>query len=200
MALKQTIAIIGATESVGSSIAKSLPRGNYRLILMGKDEEALEALRSNLIGAGATADIEVNSCAKEACWEADVIIIATANELDREVIDRIKEVAVGKVVVSISSPATRTYKAYAGSSETSAAEELQKLLPYSKVVKTFNSVFARDFKTSSIVNETGEIFIAGNNSDALEVVSKLILSAGFIPIIVGDLSVSRRLETLRLHG
>jgi predicted dinucleotide-binding enzyme len=200
MAQKQTIAIIGATESVGSSIAKSLPRGNYRLILMGKDEEALEALRANLIGSGATAEIEVNSCAKEACWEADVIIIATSNELDREVIDRIKEVAVGKVVVSISSPVTRTYKAYAGSSETSAAEELQKLLPYSKVVKTFNSVFARDFKTSSIVNETGEIFIAGNNSDALEVVSKLILSAGFIPIIVGDLSVSRRLETLRLHG
>ncbi|HEV8511864.1 MAG TPA: NAD(P)-binding domain-containing protein [Cyclobacteriaceae bacterium] len=200
MALKQTIAIIGATESAGSSIAKTLSRINDRLLLMGKDEEALEALRSNLIGSGATAEIEVNSCAKEACWEADVIIIATSNELDREVIDRIKEVAVGKVVVSISSPATRTYKAYAGSSETSAAEELQKLLPYSKVVKTFNTVFARDFKTSSIVNDTGEIFIAGNNSDALQVVSKLILSAGFIPIIVGDLSVSRRLETLRLHG
>lgn len=200
MALKQSIAIIGATESVGSSIAKALSRGNFRLILMGKDEEALQALQSNLVESGAKAEIESNSCAREACWEADVIIIATSNEFEQEVIDRIKEVAIGKVVVSITSPVTRTYKAYAGSSDTSAAEELQKLLPYSKVVKTFNTVFARDFKTSTIVNETGEIFIAGNNSDALEAVSKLILSAGFIPIVVGDLSVSRRLETLRLHG
>jgi len=200
MALKQTIAIIGATERVGADIAKAFSRINHRLILMGKDEEALEALQSNLIESGANAEIESNSCAKEACWEADVIIIATNDELEPEVIDRIKEVAIGKVVVSISSPVTRTYKAYAGSSETSAAEALQKLLPYSKVVKTFNTVFARDFRSSTIISNTGEIFIAGNNSDALEVVSKLILSTGFVPIVIGDLSVSRRLETLRLHG
>jgi predicted dinucleotide-binding enzyme len=199
MALKQTIAIIGATESTGSAISKSLSKSSRRLLLMGKDGEALDALKTGLIAAGANAEIELNNCAKEACWEADVIVIATTDELDKEVIDRIKDVAIGKVVISISSPFTRTYKAYAGSSETSDAEELQKLLPYSKVVKTFNTVFARDFKTSTIVNDSGEIFIAGNNTDALEVVSNLILSAGFIPIIVGDLSVSRRLETLRLH-
>ena len=106
MALKQTIAIIGATESIGSTISKSLSKGNYRLLLMGEDEEALDALKTNLIASGANAEIESNSCAKEACWEADVIVIATTDELGEEVTDRIREVAIGKVVVSISSPLT----------------------------------------------------------------------------------------------
>jgi len=199
MALKQTIAIIGADQRMGSAIAKSLSKSNHRLILMGQDEEILDALKLKLVESEAKAEIESNNCAKEACWEADVIIMATPYELEKEIIERIKDVAVGKVVISISNLSIRDYKASVASPETSAAEELQRLLPYSKVVKTFNTVFARDFMTSTIINGAGEVFIAGNNSDGLETVSKLILSAGFIPIIVGDLSVSRRLEMLQLH-
>jgi len=199
MALRQTIAIIGADQRMGAEIAKSLSKINHRLILMGKDEEALDALKSNMIETGAKAEIESNGCAKEASWEADVIIMATSYDLEKEIIEKIKEVAIGKVVISISNLSIRDYKATIASPGTSAAEELQKLLLYSKVIKTFNTVFAKDFMKSTIINGEGEIFIAGNNSDALEVVSKLILSAGFIPIVVGDLSVSRRLETLQLH-
>ena len=196
MALKQTIAIIGADEIVGSAIAKSLSKSDYRLILVSKDHKESDILKSNLLNGGAKAEIETDSCAKEASWEADIILMATPYEAEKEVIEKIKDVAVAKVVISISTPSTRNYKNQAQSPETSAAEELQKLLPYSKVVKTFNTVFARNYITSMISSKNGETFIAGNNSDALEAVSKLVLSAGFIPIVVGDLSVSRRLETL----
>jgi predicted dinucleotide-binding enzyme len=197
MALKQTIAIIGASERLGSAVATALSKGNYRLLLMGKDEEALDALKSRLISSRAKAEIESSGCAKEASWEADVIIIASPYELEKEVVEKIKEVAVGKVVISISRPA-RNYGTF-HKSETSAAEELQKMLPYSKVVKTFNSVFTNDSFSPVVNDKTGETFIAGNNSDALEAVSKLVLAAGFIPIVVGDLSVSRRLETIQFH-
>ena len=196
MAFKQSIAIIGADESIGSALAKSLSKANYRLILVAKDQGESDILKSALLHDGAKAEIETASCAREACWEADIIIMATPYETEREVIEKIKEVAVGKVVISISTPSARPYRSLEPSQDTSAAEELQKLLPYSKVVKTFNTVFAKNFIASMISSKNGETFIAGNNNDALETVSKLVLSAGFIPIVVGDLSVSRRLETL----
>src|SRR5690606_8377271 len=80
----------------------------------------------------------------------------------------------------------------------SAGEELQRLLPYSKVVKTFNTTFAADFMTAFKNEKMIDAFIAGNNSDAVETVSKLVASAGFNPVVVGDLTMSRTLERMHL--
>ena len=44
MQTKQTIAIIGATGSMGSALAKSLAKGNYRLLLKSNKAEALKDL------------------------------------------------------------------------------------------------------------------------------------------------------------
>jgi 8-hydroxy-5-deazaflavin:NADPH oxidoreductase len=198
MALKQTIAIIGASGRLGSAVAFALSRGNYRLLLMGQDVEALDELKTRLLNSLPKAEVESIGCAREAAWESDIIIIASPYESEKEIVEKIKEVAVGKVVISISRPA-RNYGTLFKSSETSAAEELQKMLPHSKVVKTFNSVFAKDSFSPVINEKTGEAFIAGNSSDALEAVSKLVLAAGFMPIVVGDLSVSRRLETIQFY-
>ena len=103
-----------------------------------------------------------------------------------------------KIVISISNPLTSSYSDLVTSEDTSAAEELQKLLPHSKVVKTFNTTFAADFITPVIDGKTVDAFIAGNNSDAVESVSELVRTAGFNPVVVGDLTVSRTLERMQL--
>src|SRR5690606_8059583 len=77
-------------------------------------------------------------------------------------------------------------------------EELQRLLPDSHVVKAFNTTFAADFERPVIHGERVDAFIAGNNGDAVEVVSNLVAQAGFNPVIAGDLSVSRTLERMQL--
>ena len=81
---------------------------------------------------------------------------------------------------------------------TSAAEELQKLLPNSKVVKAFNTTFAADFSTPVIDGKQVDAFIGGNDKEAVETVKELVSTAGFNPIVAGELSVSRTLESMQL--
>lgn len=199
MATINTIAIIGATGNMGSAIAKSLSKpGSYRLLLMSNDTDELAQLYSQLKEANTGTEIYSISCAREASWEADIIIVATQNDAEKEVAEKIREVATGKIVISISNPLNSAYRQLITSSDTSAAEELQKLLPNSKVVKTFNTTFAADFISSVIDEKTADVFIAGNNGDAVKTVSEVVKSAGFNPIIAGDLSVSRTLERMQL--
>lgn len=198
MTTVKTIAIVGATGNMGSAITKSLSKGNYRLLLMANDQAKLEALKSELEKAESKSEIDTIGCAKEASWEADIIIVATPYGAEKEVAEKIKDVAVGKVVISISNPLNSNYNDLVTSSDTSAAEELQKMLPYSKVVKTFNTTFAANFTSPIIDGKTADAFIAGNNGDAVEMVSEIVKTAGFNPIEAGDLSVSRTLERMQL--
>src|SRR5258706_1753336 len=170
MAQTKTIAIIGATSKRGSVISKNLAKGNHRLLLMSEDLEGLAALSKEL--SQTNAEIEVISCAKDACWEADIIVVATPYETEKEVAEKIKEVAIGKIVISISNPIDHNYEHLFPSPDNSAAEELQRLLPYSKVVKTFNTAFIENFVSPIIEGKTADTFIAGNNGDAVETVSE----------------------------
>jgi 8-hydroxy-5-deazaflavin:NADPH oxidoreductase len=197
MANIKTIAIVGATGNMGSAIAKSLAsKGNYRLLLMANDQDKLVELKQQLEKSGAEAF--AMSCAREASWEADIIIIATPYEAEKEVAKKIREVATGKIVISISNPLNSAYNGLVTSPDTSAAEELQKLLPNSKVVKTFNTTFAANFMTPIIDGKTADAFVAGNNGDAVATVSEVVKTAGFNPIVAGDLTVSRTLERMQL--
>ena len=102
-----------------------------------------------------------------------------------------------QTVISVSQPINGYLNIVAHPSNISAAEELQQLLPHSKVVKTFNTAFALDrFVPKSICNFS-DAFIAGNNGAAVDTVVDLIRSAGFNPIPVGDLSASRMLERMQ---
>ncbi len=138
MATKKTIAIIGATEKSGEAIATSLATGKNRLLLMAGDAERLDALKAKLETASASAEVDTITCSKEACWEADIIIIANPHEAATEIADKIREVATGKIVITLSSP------------ESSAAEELQTLLPYSKVINSPGTAFIDDYKLYSL--------------------------------------------------
>jgi NADPH-dependent F420 reductase len=199
MSTVKTIAIVGATGNMGSAIARSLAaHGKYRLLIMANNHERLSELKSQLERAGTQTEILAISCAREASWEADIIIIATPFEVEKEVAEKIREVATGKIVISISNPLNSSYKELVTSPDTSAAEELQKLLPNSKVVKAFNTTFAADFLTPVIDGKTADAFIAGNNGDAVDTVSQVVRTVGFNPVVAGDLTVSRTLERMQL--
>ena len=198
MNTKQTIAIIGATGSMGAAIAGSLAKGNYRLLLSARNQEKLDALAQKIKAETASADIEELTCSTQASWEADIIISAVPYEAEREMAEKIREMANQKIVISIANPLNSTYDGLVTTSNTSAAEELQKLLPNSKIVKAFNTTFAADFDTPTIDGKQVDAFIAGNNQEALETVSELVITSGFNPVIAGDLSVSRTLENMQL--
>ncbi|RXK59707.1 NADP oxidoreductase [Lacibacter luteus] len=198
MQTKRTIAILGASGNMGSAIAKALAKGNDRLLLISKEEEKLEALKTVITNEYPLADIEGMTCAMHGSWEADIIILATPYEAQTDVAEKIREVASQKIVISIANPLNATYDALVTNPETSAAEELQALLPHSKVVKAFNTTYAANFAQTVIDGKQADAFIAGNNESALETTAELVKTTGFNPIIAGKLSVSRTLEAMQL--
>jgi NADPH-dependent F420 reductase len=198
MSTKQTIAIIGATGNMGSAIAKSLSKSNNRLLLFAKQLNKVQTLVEEIKNGNAAAEVEAIECPTNASWEADIIILALPYAAEKEIAAKIKDVANQKVVISISNPLNESYNALVTAPDTSAAEELQKSLPNSKVVKAFNTVFAADFATTLIDGKQVDAFIAGNDANSLETVTELVQIAGLNPIVTGDLTVSRTLENMAL--
>lgn len=197
MTHKKTIAVIGAVGTVGTAIAKCLSRYTYRLLLMDRALDRVNHLCSSLNQESVPSEIEGVTSAREAAWEADIIIVATPYGEGREIAESIREVAIGKIVVSVSQPITGSFNATSNDATPSAAEELQKLLPNSKVVKTFNPMFSLGMLSLSDNTQLNEAFIAGNNGDAVETVGAVLKRAGLTPILVGDLSMSRTLERVQ---
>jgi NADPH-dependent F420 reductase len=195
---KQTITIIGATGSMGSAISKSLAKGNYRLLLCANQHDKIQPLVQEIKKSNSSADVEGLDCSYDASWEADIIILAVPYAAESEVASKIKEVANQKIVVSIANPMNETFDGLVTPADSSAAEELQKLLPNSKVVKAFNTMFAADFTTPVIDGKKVDAFVAGNDDEAVETITALVKTAGFNPVKAGKLAVSGTLERMQL--
>ena len=195
---KQTIAIIGAGGTMGSAIARSIAGGNYRLLLFDKNPEELSVLAEEIYQQYSGADVEPMTCAHDCGWEADIIIMAVPHGAEKELAENIRDVATQKVVVSIANPVDENFSKLTSQADTSAAEELQQWLPHSKVVKAFNTTFAADFDQPVIDGQQVDACIAGNDEEALKIVTELVETAGFNPVIAGDLSVSDELEHMQL--
>jgi NADPH-dependent F420 reductase len=198
MQMKQSIAIIGATGNMGSAIARSLAKGNYRLLLFGDDAEKLANLELSIKSINPDAEAEPVNCSYNASWEADIIITAVPFGAEKDVAERIREVANQKIVISIANPLNDRFDDLVTDPASSAAEELQKLLPNSKVVKAFNTTFAADFAQPVIDGTRLDAFIAGDDQEAVETVSDIVTVAGFNPLYAGKLSVSGTLERMQL--
>ncbi len=163
MHTKQTIIIIGASSEPGSFIAKSLSQGNYRLLLNDRDQVRLNELKEEIIEKKSCSDVEAMDCSFEGCWEADIIICAVSSDEEKKVADRIREVANQKIVISFNT------------NSEGKNEELQTLLPNSKIVNVNAKSFFRDIADGQRVN----VQILGNNDEALQTVAELFTTAGF---------------------
>ena len=177
MRTKQTIAIIGATGNMGSAIAKSLSVGNYRLLLYARDFNTCKQLAEEILAIHLLADAEAMDCSINASWEADMIIIAAPDSEYKEISLRIREFATQKIIISMVNPLYETYTGMLTAPETSDAEDLQQLLPNSKVVKTVMD------------SKRAELVIAGNDQDAVEMVRDLMNTAGYQTIIAENLFI-----------
>lgn len=195
MRTKQTIAIIGLG-SMGKGLATALARGTDRVLLFDRKEAEAAMFANQLAQVHPGYDVEAINCSANACWEADIIIPAIPYTAQAEVAGYVKQYANQKVVISIANPMGANGADM--SPETSAAEELQQLLPYSKVVKAFNTTYASLFAQPLVNSKTVDCFIAGNDADAIQTVTDLVETVGFNPVLAGDLTKSRTLEAMQL--
>lgn len=195
MITKQVIAIIGATGSMGTAISRSLAKGNYRLLLFSRAYHRSQQLAQEILSLYPTADVEAVPCSVQATWEADIIIMAIPYPAQKDIAAYIRPMANQKIVISIANPVDNNITM---EMKTSVAEELQNTLPYAKVIKAFNTTFAADFENPVIGATRADVFIAGDDEDALQTVSEMATTIGFNPIIAGKLAVSHILESMQL--
>lgn len=189
---------MGAGGNMGSAIAKSIAGGNYRLLLFDIDSEKSGSLKEAIQEEYPDAEVHSMDCAHDCSWEADIIVLAIPHNAEKEIANKIRDVATQKIVISIANPVEDDFSRLTTEPGTSAAEKLQEWLPHSNVVKAFNTTFAADFNQPVVDGMQADAFIAGNDEEALECVTELVEMAGFYPIIAGDLSVSGTLERMQL--
>jgi len=193
--MKPTVSIIG-TGMMGSGLAHGLAKAGYRVLIGSsstvKRDELAAAIRRDVFRA----DIEVLDCSRESSWEADIIIPAVPYSAQAEVAAHIKDVVTGKIVISLVNPLNATYDGLLTPATTSAAEELAALLPDSKIVKAFNTVFSGTLINPVIQGDQADTFIAANDADATATIAQMASDIGFNPLFAGKLDISRTLELM----
>jgi predicted dinucleotide-binding enzyme len=168
------------------------------LLLISNEANKLQKLQSDISKEFPGAETEVIQTLIDARWKADIFILAVPYSSEADIVAEIKDLAEGKIVISITNPINKDLSGLVTEPGTSAAEELQKLLPNSKVVKAFNTTFAADFTHTVIDGKQVDCFIAGDDESSVKTVSEMIKTVGFNPIIAGGLHVSRTLEHMQL--
>ncbi|HEY8401220.1 MAG TPA: NAD(P)-binding domain-containing protein [Cytophagaceae bacterium] len=198
MNIKHTIAIFGASGRMGNAISKSLAKGPYHLLLTAPNAERLHRFKSELLSANPNAKVDVIHSFNKTPWQPDIFILAVPFPAEAEIAQDIHDMAKGKIVISISNPVNEQLTQLVTTPGISAAEELQKRLPDSLIVKAFNTTFAADFSNPVINGKQVDSFVAGDNEESLRTVSELVQLSGFNSIIAGDLTISRTLESMQL--
>jgi hypothetical protein len=106
--------------------------------LFSNDKQALTEIINELTSGSTDVEVETIDCAINACWEADIIILAFAKE-DYYEVPNLKEVARGKMVLVFETDAALNYHEVYSVTNKQVDQELQELLPYSHLIHISNS-------------------------------------------------------------
>ncbi|MDQ6856467.1 MAG: hypothetical protein M3Z57_05280 [Candidatus Dormibacteraeota bacterium] len=122
-------------------------------------------------------------------------------ERDRERVDpaRASNLA-GKIVVDVTNPigdGPRGSRLVLGHDD-SGGEQVQRWLPESMVVKTWNTVNHEHMIDPHIPGGPGDMFLCGNDPAAKQTVASLVADCGWSPLDAGAIDASRLMEPLAM--
>jgi NADPH-dependent F420 reductase len=180
------VGIIGAG-NMGSAFARRLNAAGHDVFITSRDIEDARKV-------AAAVGVRVRPVPQQQLADSvDVVIAATPfpNQVDAL---RASGRLDGKTVIEISNPMKEDMSGLAVGLTTSAAEEVAKAAQGAKVVKAFNTVFAQVLGHQPASGAKVQVFYAGDDDAAKEVVRSLIESMDFEPVDAGPLSNARYLE------
>jgi len=129
MKVKETIAFIGKADETSTGLIERLAARQYPVILVDSGNSGFGEVSLGIQDHDPTADVAVVECAREGCWEADVIILTGGFIPDPETLDRVRTVATQKTVISLSGDETDA------GGPSGKTKKLKRLLPYSSVTQ-----------------------------------------------------------------
>jgi hypothetical protein len=182
--MKKTVAIIGAAGTMGSALALGLAAAGYR-VLLTDDIKHRSLLYVKLHLREATiryrvpeADVDIVLSAREASWEADIIILAIPCGTQAETACKIKDVVTGKVVISLANPLNETHNNPVATPTNSAATELAQLLPHSTIVQAFSTIVAGQPGEPKVSGMSVDMLAAGDDEEAVSTVMQIVKDVG----------------------
>ena len=172
MSAKLTIAIIGILPEISFAIAERLASTNHVLLFNGN------AVKPVFTVDAVPVAVEQINCPVDASWEADLIFLSDELLLEIELLQKIKPVATGKIILLLQQK-TGAFK--------NEIDQLQILLPYSKLVQVY-------IQFSSIQHKYGTCGLTGDDKIALGVAADIFEKADFITqIIISNTSQKNKL-------
>ena len=135
---------------------------------------------------------------QEAAEWAEVVILGVPYDAVTEVVAPLRKSLVDKVVIDATNPINADWSPQQLGEQHSAGEEVARLLPTSRVVKAFNTVFADMMEPKGIASVPGGLagFYCSDHPSASQTVGGLMREVGFHPIEVGGMTGARYLEAM----
>ena len=183
------IGIIG-TGHIGGALATLWVKSGHEVLISSRHPDELRPLAATL---GPRAHV---GTPHEAAVFGDVVLVSVPYKALPELGRELKEELAGKVVLDTCNP----YPERDGAMATEARQKgtgvaSAQLLPGVRLVRAFNAIGYRDLASQARVGgEPVAIPLAGDDPHALALAQQLVRDAGFVPVVVGDLSRAREFD------
>ena len=162
MGVKETLAFLSESGTVCPVLMTRLAEQGYRVLLVSNDTMKMDSMLEDLNLQDLPGEIELTHCAKDGCWEADIIALVDPEEFDAEMVNRIKDVATQKILLCI-----ETEESLKSCFSKTQLEELQASFPYSKLV--YIKINAQQMSAE----------LHGKDKEAREIISRIFKSPGY---------------------
>lgn len=181
------VTVIG-TGNIGSAVASIAAKGGADVQLLGRDQEKTAAVAEQ---AGASAGRVGDAI------EGDIVVLAVPYAALVELATQYSDQLGGKTLVDVTNPLDfATFDSLTVPADSSAAAELQALVPAAKVVKAFNTNFAATLASGQIGANDTTVLVAGDDDSAKQALVDVITAGGVNAVAAGSLKRARELEAL----
>ena len=183
------IGIIG-TGQIGGTLATLWVKAGHEVLMSSRHPDELRPLAQSL---GARAHV---GTPREAALFGDVVLVSVPYGALPQIGRDLKSELAGKIVLDTGNPYPQrdgemALEARRKGTGVASAE----YLPGVRLVRAFNAINSGDLKSEA--HRKGEpiaIPLAGDDPQALQVAQRLVIDAGFAPVVVGPLSRAREFE------
>lgn len=191
----RTIAVIGATGSLGGGLARRWARAGYR-VLIGSRDGAKAALAAKALAASLPGASISGHGNPEAAAAADLVVLAIPFAHQRPILEDIRAALKGKILVDATVPLVppKVMRVQLPKEGCAALITQGIVGADTTVVSAFQNV-AADVLASDAEPEC-DVLVAGDKTDARELVVRLARKAGFRAWHAGPLANSAAMEAL----
>ena len=188
------IAILGAG-AVGTALAQNWSSKGYVVTLAVRDMQSESAEHARAALGEAVSILETS----EAISEADVVVVALPWRAVAGVLSSLDGLD-DKVIIDATNPLGMTEDGFGLvlGHTTSGGEEVARLMPRARVVKSLNQIGAEIMADPSALPQAPVMFVAGDDDEARNVALALVKDLGFDAQDFGPLKGARLLEAFAM--